>query len=105
MIRFKNFTCDKEIEENHLLNVHVDVSHGLIVVEAHHGGFDSDGWLTVGRRRRHSSVVITSQAALQTQGWRAATSAADSLGVRAERVEAVLTRAGFPHVFSKVTAG
>lgn len=95
----------KAIEDNHLLNVHIDVSHRLVVVEAHHGGFDSDGWLAVGRRRRHSSVVITSQAAFQTQWWRAATSAANSLGVRAERVEAVLTRAGFPHVFSKVTAG
>lgn len=92
-----------EIEESHLLNVHVDVSHGLAVVQAHHGGSDSDGRLAVGRHR--SYFIVAPEAAFRTQGWRAATSAAGSLVVRAERVEAVLARARFPHVFSKVTAG
>lgn len=79
-----------EIEESHLLNVHVDVCHGFAVVQAHHGGSDGDRRLAVGRHRSYFIV---------------ATSAAGSLVVRAERVEAVLARARFPHVFSKVTAG
>lgn len=94
-------SCSKE---THLLYVHVDISHRLVGVKAHHSGFDGDGRFAVGRRDCYSRLFITSQAILQTSGWHAATRAADSLVVRTKRVEAVLTRAGFPHVFCKVAA-
>lgn len=89
--------------ENHLLYVHVHITRQFAGVEAHHSGFDSDGWLAVGGGRRHSGFFIAAEAALQTSSWHAAIRSAGGL-VRTEQVEAVLTGARFPHVFCKVAA-
>ena len=79
------------------------MQHAFIRVCVHHGRPDGDGGLAVGRGRGAPILLVPGHAGPGTEA------AADAAGrlrllVGAAWVEAVLTRARFPHVFSKLAA-
>lgn len=83
-----------ELVRSNLFYVHVEVCQHLAGVREHHGGANGDGGFGVGHG--HSLLLLSPQTGPQgTTGHYAAPAGT----VGAKRMEAVLTRAGFPHVF------